>query len=127
MSDSEGGIIYFIVLSNPTPGDDDEYNRWYSRRHITDVLTQIPGVRSAQRFQLATDQRSEPPYQFRYMALYRVEKERAAEVFAELKARSGTDVMPVSGTFDPNYLALVFEPITPRLTPQTAAAYTAGA
>lgn len=126
MTSSENGLLYFIVLSNSTEGDEEEYNRWYSRRHVTDVLLQIAGVRSVQRFSLAADQRRKPPYAFRYMALYQVERDRAVEVFAELESRSGTEVMPISDTFDRNHLALVFDPITPRLTPETAAAYSAG-
>lgn len=126
MNEPENGLLYFVVLSNPVDGGEEEYNRWYSRRHVTDVLLQVPGVRSVQRFSLAADQRRKPPYPFRYMAMYRVERDRAASVFAELEARSGTDVMPINEAFDPNHIALVFDPITPRLTPETAAAYAAG-
>jgi hypothetical protein len=125
MAGSEDELVYFLVLSNPTAGGDEEYNMWYSRRHITDVLLQVPGVRSVQRFTLAPDQRRKPPYRFRYMALYRIERDRAAEAFAELEARSGTAVMPISPTFDPDHIALVFDAITPRLTPRDAAAYAA--
>lgn len=116
-------VVYFLVLSNPTEGGDEEYNRWYSRRHITDVLLQVPGVRSVQRFGLAEHQRRAPPYSFRFMALYEVDRDAAQSVFAELEARSGTDVMPISDTFDRKHLAIVFDPITPKLTPETAAAY----
>lgn len=119
-------LVYFVVLSNPVDGGEDEYNRWYSRRHVTDVLQQVLGVRSVQRFGLAADQRRKPPYAFRYMALYEVERDRAAQVFAELEARSGTAVMPISDTFDRNHIALVFDAITPKLTPSTAPAYAAG-
>jgi hypothetical protein len=119
-------FLYFVVLSNPTEGNDNEYNQWYSRRHVTDVLLQVPGVRHVQRFALAADQRRKPPYAFGYMALYEVEKARAAEVFAALEARSGTEVMPISDTFDRNHIALVFDAITPKLTSETAAAYAAG-
>jgi hypothetical protein len=122
----EEDVLYFIVLSNPTEGDDDEYNRWYSRRHITDVLLQVDGVKSVQRFTLSAQQRRPPPYSFRYMALYQVDRARAGQVFSELQARSGTEVMPVRSTFDPKHIALAFEPITPLLTPETAADFAAG-
>lgn len=119
-------LVYFIVLSNPVEGGEEEYNRWYSRQHITDVLIQVPGVRSVQRFGLATHQRRKPPYAYRFMALYEVERDRAESVFAELEARSGTEVMPVSDTFDRNHIALVFDPITPKVTPATAPAFAVG-
>ncbi|HET6526362.1 hypothetical protein [Sphingopyxis sp.] len=119
-------LVYFLVLSNPTEGGAEEYNRWYSRRHITDVLLQVEGVRSVQRFGLGEHQRRKPPYAFQFMALYEVERDAAEHVFAELEKRSGTEVMPISDTFDRNHIALVFDPVTPKLTPATAAAYALG-
>lgn len=40
-----------IVFSNPLAGRDDEFNDWYENVHIPDLLS-IPGMVSAQRYQL---------------------------------------------------------------------------
>lgn len=117
---TEQETVYMLVLSKPTPGDEDEFNRWYSHRHITDVLIQVPGVRSVQRFALAEEQRRRPPYAYTHLAVYNIDKGQAKSVFADLEKRSGTEVMPISGTFDPDHLALVYEPITEKITPETA-------
>jgi hypothetical protein len=114
-------VLHFVVLSNSTPGNDDRFNDWYSQRHIVDVLKHVPGVRGVQRFALADDQRRSPPYAFRYLAIYEVEKQLAGEAFDTLRRLSGTEVMPVSDTFLPEHLALVFDAITPRLTPADVA------
>ena len=42
----------FIVFTNPVEGKESEYNDWYNRQHIPDVLN-IPGFVSGQRFRLA--------------------------------------------------------------------------
>ena len=43
----------FVVLSNPTtPGQEAEYNEWYDKIHIPDVLN-VPGFVAAQRFKIA--------------------------------------------------------------------------
>lgn len=107
-------IYTYVVLSNPLDGQDDAFNDWYTNRHIVDVLA-IPGVISAQRFKLASSQRRDRPYEYRYLTIYLIKGEQLDSVLAELKVKSGTDAMPVSETFDPRHLALVFEPITPQL------------
>ena len=59
----------FLVLSNAVDGRDDEYNDWYTNRHLPDVAA-TPGFVSATRFRLADAQRSAPPYGYHYMAIY---------------------------------------------------------
>ena len=107
-------ILTFVVLSNPTEGKDGEFNDWYSSRHIVDVIEQVPGVRTIQRFRLAEAQRKPGPYAYRYLCIYRIERDQAAAAFDRLEARSGTAVMPVSESFT-SYLPLVFEPIAPAI------------
>ena len=46
----EAKAIYF-VFSNPVEGREDEFNEWYDQVHVPDLLS-IPGVVSAQRFNL---------------------------------------------------------------------------
>jgi len=39
----------FVVLTNPTSSKEAEYNEWYNKQHIPDVLN-VPGFVAAQRF-----------------------------------------------------------------------------
>ena len=107
-------VLTFVVLSNSTEGNEDEFNDWYSGRHIVEVIEQVPGVRTIQRFRLAEAQRKPGPYAFHYLCIYRIERDKAAAAFGRLEARSGTAVMPVSDTLA-SYLPLVFEPIAPAI------------
>ena len=66
-----------IVFTNALPGEDDEFNRWYDERHVTDVLEQGPFT-SVRRYRLADHQLGgEAPY--RYLPLYDVEDNRLEE------------------------------------------------
>ena len=40
-----------LVYSNPVPGMEDEFNEWYSDRHVHEIL-RVPGYLSAQRFRV---------------------------------------------------------------------------
>src|SRR3546814_9234869 len=58
----------YVVLSNPVTGREDEYNRWYSERHLADVMA-VPGFVSARRYRIA-DPKAEVAPEQSYMALY---------------------------------------------------------
>jgi hypothetical protein len=62
----------FVVLTNAVEGREDEYNDWYTNRHLPDVLA-IPGIVEAVRFELAGTQRIAPPWPYRYLAIYDIE------------------------------------------------------
>lgn len=95
--------LVYIVLTNATPGDDAEFNDWYSGTHIPDVLA-IPGFVAAQRFRLV-DHPALRAYPYRYAALYELVADTAESAFAELMARAGTDRMVLSPTLDTSGVA----------------------
>jgi hypothetical protein len=99
----------FVVLTNPVPGREDEYNSWYTDQHMPDVL-KVEGVAAAQRFKLADDTAEAT---FRYCALYQIETDDAGAVIAELGRRAGTPAMPMSSALDTNLSATLFRAITP--------------
>ena len=88
----------FVVLTNPTPGNDTEYNRWYNEQHIPDVLN-VPGFVAAQRFKLA-DSETGDKHPHRYLALYEIETNDLAATLKELQSRAGTADMVMSDAID---------------------------
>lgn len=101
------------VLSNPVSGREEEYNRWYTERHLADVL-KVPGFVSAQRFRLAA---ADAGSGWHYLALYEFEADDAAQALAALTARAGTDAMPLSDAMDlASYSVLPWAAITDRRT-----------
>ena len=100
-----------IVLTNPAPGREDEYNDWYTNTHLADVL-KVPGIAAAQRFRLSEHQRDPGPHAYNYLAIYHCETDDVRKVIAQLKERSGTQDMVLSDTLDKERMVLFFEPIT---------------
>lgn len=103
----------FIVYTNAVEGRDDDYNEWYDNQHLNDVLT-IPGVVAAQRFALSDKQRLDPPFPWKYAAIYEIETDNLDEVIAPLKEWIGTDSMPRSDAMNQHREAYFFHPITDR-------------
>ena len=85
-----------VVMTNPTDGNEDEYNDWYSDVHLDEVVD-IPEFVSAQRFKLADTQlkdiltpeeRGDSKHgesQHRYLALYEMEADTAADAVQALR------------------------------------------
>jgi hypothetical protein len=85
----------FVVHSNAVEGREQEYNEWYSNRHLDDVLA-CTGVTAARRLVLADQQIRAGSQPFNYLALYEIETDNPQIFFDELSARIGTEHMPRS-------------------------------
>jgi nitroreductase len=70
-----------LVMSNPVPGRDAEYNSWYENPHLDQVI-ESAGFRTAQRFHLDAEQGVSSPH--RYLALYETDGASADEVLERL-------------------------------------------
>lgn len=87
------GRYVFAVHSNPVEGREEEYNDWYSNRHIQDLLA-CPGIISARRLMLADQQVRPVPQPFKYFSLYEIETDDLQGFIDELLSRAGTERMP---------------------------------
>lgn len=97
---------FFIILANAVEGRDAEFNDWYDRQHMPDVL-KIPGFVSAQRFGAVPV--SGRPAKFGYLTMYEVETDDLEATQAALGAAAGTPAMPMSPSLDSNLVATYFE------------------
>ena len=99
-----------VVLSEPMPGREDEYNRWYNEVHLREVVA-TPGFVSAQRFKLNSPMSGQYPHQ--YLAIYDVETESAEAVLAALYAAAEPGKMNISTALNvESAIAGLFEPIS---------------
>lgn len=106
-----------VVLSNAKPGEEDEFNRWYSDVHILDTINKLDGFVSAQRFVLA-DLASAPPSNYRYLAIYEIEEDQLDRAYAQFNWQrqervealevGREPVVTVSDTLDPEYFLVGF-------------------
>lgn len=101
-----------VAFTNAVDGKEQEYNAWYTDRHVHDVLA-IPGVVSAQRFRIVGDHAAN--FDFSFMTLYEIETDDLASVYKAIAERSGTPLMPSSDAVSSRKLFLDAEPIMEKL------------
>ena len=99
------------VHTNPVEGREDEYNDWYSNRHLADLLA-IPGVVSARRYVLGERQMTAVPQAFKYLALYEIETADGQDFIDQVFARSGTEHMPISAALGSEKTAVLWRAIS---------------
>ena len=106
----------FVVMTNPTEGKEAEFNEWYNKQHIPDVLN-VPGFVSGQRFQIADAQMGrEAGKGYKYLAIYEIETDDLAGTLKELRARGGTPEIVASDAIDmKNVGAFVFTPVAEKV------------
>lgn len=106
-----------VVISSPTPGQEEEYNRWYTDQHLRDVLT-LPGFTSAQRFKLSVSTPNDVPGS--YLAIYEYESAgsdadlRLAFTLLQNATKSGQIVISQAMDLARVYASL-FTPITEKV------------
>lgn len=101
------GRYVFAVYSNPVAGREQEYNEWYSHRHLEDLLA-CPGILSARRLTLAHQQVTEVVAPCKYFSLYEIETDDLQGFIDELTSRAGTERMPRSSALG-DYSAVLWK------------------
>ncbi len=115
IGDRVGGVadpdnVVLVVFSNPHPGQDDEYNRWYTDEHLADVLD-VPGFVAAQRYSFASPPGAPPP-EWNYLALYEIAADKVDEAFPALFERAADGRMPISPALDVENISMTpYRPI----------------
>ena len=103
-----------LVLSNPVPGMEDEFNEWYSDRHVHEIV-RVPGYLSAQRFRVTRHRIGaagsggmlEPS---QYLALYEVEGD-PEEIIARFGEAVSAGQVTSSPALDPVFSGYFYEAI----------------
>jgi len=111
--------VVLIVFSNPRPGQDAEYNRWYTDEHLDDVL-KVPGFVAAQRYSFAAPPGAPAP-EWNYLALYEIHRDRLDEAFPGLYAATEAGRMPVSPALDVDGISMApYRPIAVKAKAEAA-------
>ncbi len=104
-----------LAFTNPVPGREAEFVEWYDGRHLQDLLA-LPGFVSAQRFALTDATGLGKTPEWCSLALYELDTDDPDGLMAEVRARLGTETMPVSDALDVITInGLVATAITARL------------
>ena len=103
-----------IALTNPVEGREREFNEFYDKQHVPEILA-LPGCVSAQRFKLSDIQIPNRPCPYRYLAIYEFEADAVEAAVTALLERGGTPAMPRSDATAPKMLTMLFEPMGPKI------------
>ncbi len=87
---------FLLVMTNSTPGDEAEFNKWYQEVHLKEVC-EVPGIVAAQRFELTDAQISDEERPHQFLAIYEIEGD-PKKAFDLLQASSPE--MNISPTLD---------------------------
>lgn len=97
----------FLVLTNAVAGQEDEYNDWYTNRHLADIVA-IPGFSAAQRFIVRLVKMGEIAQ--KYLAIYEMDVPDLASAREALIRIAGTE-MEISPALDGDSIVTgLFEP-----------------
>ncbi|MGI9324333.1 MAG: hypothetical protein ACR2PZ_03870 [Pseudomonadales bacterium] len=104
-----------LVQSNPSPGQEYNYNQWYTQTHLPEVL-EVEGFSAAQRFKVrGAPVAGSPAHQ--YVALYELETEDPEAALVALSAAVERGTVHMSDALDQaDVTATLIEPITERVT-----------
>jgi hypothetical protein len=99
----------WVILTNPVPGEEAEFNRWYEE-HVAEIVD-VEGHTWGRRYLIDPDQRpGMHPHQHAYLALYGFVGEPNA-VHAALAAADAAGAVGGSDALDPDYHAWVYTPV----------------
>jgi hypothetical protein len=102
-----------LVLTNAKPGQESEFNEWYDKVHLHDILS-VPGIEWAQRFKISPVRRGDNyktmPAPFQYLALYELDG-TVRQVLEGIENARNAGKIPWSPALDPVFSAYIYEPI----------------
>ena len=99
-----------LALTNPVPGREAEFNRWYDEIHARELVA-VPGIAAAQRYVIVPAGGASAPYQ--YLTSYEIEgsvESLQQNLAATRESRSGSDAVAAGGAM------WTYKPIGPRIT-----------
>jgi hypothetical protein len=86
-----------LVFSEPFEGRDEEFDEWYTSRHLADICA-LPGFTTAQRFKLHSVSMGKTLN--RYLAIYDMESDDPDWVIETMFAARDTEAMPIHPAFN---------------------------
>ena len=86
-----------VVLSDPTQGQEEQYNRWYQDVHLPELLG-LEGLKFAKRFRRARTLGERETYS--YMAVYEIETDDIDAVMGNLVHTAQCDQLTLSCAID---------------------------
>ena len=105
-----------LVFSEPFAGGEDDFNDWYTGRHLADICA-LPGFTTAQRFKLHSVSMGRALN--KYLAIYDMESDDPDGVIETMFAARDTPAMPIHPAFNLDATTvMLYEELTGMVTTQ---------
>jgi hypothetical protein len=102
----------FLALTNPVPGREADFNAWYDKSHLREVVQYGSGMLGGRRFRIAESQRPESetaPWQ--YLAWYDMDHADLATYHREPWIPNRPALAPFKGLVADGHVAWIYTPI----------------
>jgi hypothetical protein len=106
---------HYMIFSDPAPGTEDEFNKWYNEQHQVDVAS-IPGFKTAQRYVVSGNQLSPSKPLPKYLVSYKIVTDDLPSVLREVQRRlqtGETKPSPMQSTDRNTSVSLTYRAIEP--------------
>jgi hypothetical protein len=109
----------YMVFTEPIPGREDEFNDWYEREHIPDVL-RVKGIVAATRYEMnPLMPRSEAFPPARYLAIYELDGD-PGEILGRLsQAGAAGEMRMTSAMASEHTTSFIFTPLSAPSEPNS--------
>ena len=106
-------MFFYMVMSNPVDGQEDEFNHWYDTTHIPEI-TALEGFADARRYRMSDRREDQAGFEgYRYVCIYELEGDDPMATLARLAAarEAGSTTPTDAVSRDPAPRAVLFERI----------------
>ncbi len=108
-------IHRFFALTNPAPGRENDFNRWYDNHHLREVLRYGNGFVGARRYKLDVSRSSPSAGGWMYLALYALESDDLDHFHRHAWVEDRPPLTPFTGLLADDHVAWVYTPAGPAV------------
>jgi hypothetical protein len=105
----------FLALTNPIPGREDDFNRWYDNHHLQEVLRYGNGFSSGRRYKLDLTRSRPSGDAWAYLALYALESHDLGHFHRHPWIENRPALTPFTGLLADDHVGWVYTPAVPAV------------
>jgi hypothetical protein len=105
----------FLALTNPIPGREDDFNRWYDNHHLQEVLRYGNGFSSGRRYKLDLSRSRLSGDAWAYLASYALESKDLEHFHRHPWIENRPALTPFTGLLADDHVGWVYTPAAPAV------------
>lgn len=113
----------FLAFTNPVAGAEANFNAWYNRSHVPEVLRYGRGFVGCRRYKFQGERGDDHPRHWDYLALYFLECDDLLSLSTNTWIEGAPPLTPFRGLLKDDHVAWVYTPCTPRVSRSQRSSY----